>query len=118
MATVYLGLGSNLGNRENNIRQALEELKKQNIIIRKCAHIIETDPVGGPPQGKFLNTAAEIETHHSPTELLVILKGIEKKLGRTKAAPNSPRRIDLDILRYDDIRLHTASTIKSQFFKS
>ena len=98
---VYLGLGSNLGDRKNYIKQALRELKRNRIKIIKRSTIIETDPVGGPPnQGKFLNAVLKAATDFSPKRLLSTVKSIEKKIGRKKAAKYGPRVIDIDILLY------------------
>ncbi len=105
MATAYLGIGSNMGERQANIDKALALLgEHEDIDILKVSASIETDAVGGPPQGKFLNAAAKIKTDLLPLELLTQLKIVERRLGRAKgAAPNTPRPIDLDILFYDDI---------------
>lgn len=105
MAIVYLGIGSNLGNREENIRRALEILKEhKDIQLIAVSTIIETDPMGGPPQGKFLNAAAKIETDLLPLDVLTQLKIIERRLGRVKTDElNMPRTLDLDILFYDDV---------------
>jgi dihydroneopterin aldolase/2-amino-4-hydroxy-6-hydroxymethyldihydropteridine diphosphokinase len=101
---VYLGLGSNLGNREENLKKAIKmigSLKKTRVI--KISNIIQTDPVGGPVrQPKFLNAALRISTEFSPAVLLKKLKNIELKLGRKKTVRYGPRVIDLDILLYDD----------------
>ena len=104
MAVVYLGIGSNLGDRKANIERALQLLTEpKDITVTAVSNLIETDPVGGPPQGKFLNAAARVETDLLPLELLARLKNIERRLGRQKAVPDSPRPIDLDILFYDDV---------------
>ena len=107
MAIVYLGIGSNLGNREENIQKALTLLQKNNIQILKTSSIIETDPVGGPPQGKFLNGVIKISTMLTPTDLLKLLKYIERSLGRYATGLNQPRPIDMDILLYNKIDLQT-----------
>ena len=104
MATVLLGIGSNRGDRQANIDKALALLKEhQEIELLAVSSTIETEPVGGPPQGRFLNAAAKIKTALSPLELLAQLKIIERRLGRTKAELNAPRPMDLDILFYDDV---------------
>ena len=103
MAIVYIGVGSNLGDRLENIRTAFELLERSFIHIIKTSSIIETDPVGGPAQGKFLNCVIKTETILSPEELLRTLHEIEQKLGRTREEVNGPRTIDLDILLYDDL---------------
>lgn len=104
MVTCYLGIGSNLGDREKNIRLALQKvngLKGTKII--KVSKITETKAVGGPGhQGKFLNAALKIKTHFSPLMLLKKLKKIEKQLGRTRNLRHGPRTIDLDILFFGD----------------
>jgi len=100
VTTVYLGLGSNLGNRKENIKQALKSLRANKIQIKKLSSIIETDPVGGPPQGKFLNGVAKATTSLSPKKLLSTVKSIEKILGRKKGPKYGPRTIDIDILLY------------------
>jgi 2-amino-4-hydroxy-6-hydroxymethyldihydropteridine diphosphokinase len=108
MAIVYLGLGTNLGDRAAYFERALQELKAHGIKILKMSSVIETDPVGGPPQGKFLNAVAQCETMLAPLELLKTLKRIERALGRTKTVIDGPREIDLDILLYDHIKLNTS----------
>ncbi len=103
METVYLGVGSNLGDREKYIQQAIQYLRETpGISVKKISSLYETDPVGGPPQGKFLNGAIELETALSPRELLVRLKEIEKKAGRKRRVRYGPREIDLDILFFGD----------------
>jgi len=99
----YIGLGSNLGNRQANINKAIEYLKSNSQIkIEKISSIIETEPQGGPPQGKFLNAVVKIKTSLAPQDLLRFLQDIEAKLGRTRLIRNGPRTIDLDILLYDN----------------
>jgi len=102
MSTVYLGLGSNLGDRLDNIEQAVASLEDNGILILKQSTIIETEPVGGPPQEKFLNAVVQALTDLAPDKLLTVLKSIEKQQGRVKTVANGPRPIDLDILLYDD----------------
>ena len=111
MAIVYLGVGSNLGNRQENIQKALKLLQEYRIEIVQTSTLIETEPVGGPPQGKFLNGALKAKTDLSPLELLKTLKSIEKTLGRVKTSVNDPRPIDLDILLYDNVELNTAELV-------
>lgn len=101
MVVSYLGLGSNLGNRRKNIKNALGHLKKtKGVEILKCSRIYETDPVGMPFQGKFLNGAIKINTSLKPAALLKTIKRIEKALGRKKTIRFGPRVIDIDILLY------------------
>lgn len=109
MAIVYLGIGSNLGCRRDNIRRAINLLEKNNINVLQCSTIIETAPIGGPPnQGMFLNGVLKVETDLSPQNLLDQLKAIEKQLGRVTTIPNGPRPIDLDILFYDQLTINTS----------
>lgn len=112
MAVVYLGIGSNLGDRRTNIVRALALLEeKKDIKIATVSRLIETAPQEGaslpawqgPPQGDFLNAVARLETDLLPLELLSRLKAVERRLGRVKAEANAPRPIDLDILFYDDV---------------
>ena len=107
MSTVYLALGSNLGDRLGFIHKALEALEANGIKTVKISTVIETNSVGGPVQGKFLNAVLKASTVLSPEELHEITQGIERKLGRIKKDINGPRVIDIDILFYDDIKLVT-----------
>jgi len=97
---VYLGLGSNLGNREKNLENAITEIAKF-ATISKRSSIIETEPVGYRDQGMFLNMALEIFTPLSPLELIFRLQEIEHKMGRVREIKDGPRTIDLDILIYN-----------------
>ncbi len=102
MAHVFIGVGSNLGNREDNIAKArLLALGLPNTRLIQSSMNYETDPVGCPDQGKFMNAVWEIETSLAPRELLGELLKIEKALGRERAVKNGPRTIDLDILFYE-----------------
>lgn len=105
MARVYLGIGSNLGDRQANVERAIALLKEhEDIRVQAVSSLRETQPVGGPPQGPYLNGAVELRTDLRPLELLSWLKNIERRLGRVKtAAADSPRPMDLDILLYDDV---------------
>ena len=104
MALIYLGIGSNLGDRAANVEKALALLKEhEEIKVLAVSNLIETEPQGGPEQGKFINGAVKIESDLMPLDLLAQLKMIERRLGRVKSEPNSPRPMDLDILFYDDV---------------
>ncbi len=105
MATVYLALGSNLGDRHSSIRRAIDLLNIAGIHIQHLSTIIETKPVGGPVQGQFLNAVLEAHTKLSPRQLLSKIKEIEVKLGRVHREVDGPREIDIDILLYDDFVL-------------
>ena len=105
MSRVFIGVGSNEGERLECISHALQALNAvPGIRLIQMATIIETAPVGGPPQDPYLNTAAELQTTLTPRELLTTLQGIERRLGRTPSPQRwAPRPIDLDILLYDDL---------------
>lgn len=103
MVTCYIGIGSNLGDRERYVGAAILELKAvPGVKVTRCSSIYETDPVSDIPQGKFLNGVIEIETELEPRELLKELHAIEDWLYRERGAKNAPRTIDLDILYYGD----------------
>jgi len=85
MSTVYLGIGSNLGDRQKNIDSAMEKLSsKKGIEVAALSSVVETNPIGNPDHPKFLNAACKIETTLYPDELLDALKSIERELGRKK----------------------------------
>ena len=97
----YLSLGSNLGNRNNNINKAKILLINYGIKIVKCSKIYETESWPNKKQPKYLNTVIKIYTTKTPFELFKILKIIENKLGRKISKRNSPRTCDIDILDFD-----------------
>ncbi len=101
MARAYLGLGSNLGDREWNLAYALKMISQQ-AEVEKVSSVYETDPVGFEDQPKFLNAVCCIATSLSPERLLSLAKQIEAEMGRTPSFRNAPRVIDIDILFYDD----------------
>jgi 2-amino-4-hydroxy-6-hydroxymethyldihydropteridine diphosphokinase len=98
----YIGLGTNLGDRELNLRRALERLEELGPV--RASSFRETDPVGVTDQPKFLNAAAELATELSPKELLERLLEIERELGRDRATERrwGPRVIDLDLLLFGE----------------
>jgi len=99
----YIGLGSNLGDREGNLRDAIELMDAEpSITVRRVSSFIDTQPVGGPPQGSYLNAVAEVETALEPRELLDALQRIERSLGRVRTVRWGPRTIDLDIVLLGD----------------
>jgi 2-amino-4-hydroxy-6-hydroxymethyldihydropteridine diphosphokinase len=102
--TAYIALGANLGDRDANIRAALDLLERTpGVNVTKVSTLIETPAVGGPPDSPpFLNAAAEIVTSLGPKPLLDALLKIEQELGRVRREKWGPRLIDLDLLLYDD----------------
>ena len=105
---VYLSLGSNLGDRKDNLRQAVQMLYKSDKISDIGLSLIyETEPVGYDDQPYFLNMCVRLNTSMTPTELLQFLQSIEGKLHRVRTIKNGPRTIDMDILLYDDIKIDT-----------
>lgn len=110
MATVYLGLGTNLGNKEANLRTAIYKLQERIGKQVSLSSFYETAPWGFESGHSFLNAAIGLETSLSPIEILHITQDIEKELGRTKKSVNgsySDRLIDIDILLYDTLVLQT-----------
>ncbi|MDD3629354.1 MAG: 2-amino-4-hydroxy-6-hydroxymethyldihydropteridine diphosphokinase [Actinomycetota bacterium] len=101
MPRAYLSIGSNLGDRINYLKKALEKLKQNNIQIIKSSNIIETEPYGYKEQGKFLNMAVEIDSDLEPFELMKLISKIESELGRIRTKRWGPRVIDIDIIFYD-----------------
>ncbi len=102
LATVYLGLGSNMGNRKENLEIALGYLA-QRMRVTKRSSVYETEPVGNTNQPRFLNMVCEVKTSLPPEALLVLTRGIERKLGRVpNHAKDAPRTMDVDILFYSD----------------
>lgn len=101
---VFIGLGSNLGDREANLRGALEALDEQGrILVLARSSLHETAPVGGPAgQEPYLNAVAEIATDLPPRALLGILHEIERRFGRLRVEKDGPRTLDLDLLVYQD----------------
>lgn len=105
MYSVFIGIGSNLGNRIANCNEGLEQISKMSKII-KTSSLYESEPVGVENQPKFINAVVNIKTLLSPFNLLDSLKLIEKKVGRKKTFRWGPRVLDLDILFYDKLILN------------
>lgn len=101
MVIAYLGLGSNMGDRKQNLAQALELISRQ-VVIEKVSSVYETEPVGYVEQPLFLNAVCRVSTGLNPEKLLRLAKKIEAKSGRLSSFPNAPRPIDIDILLYGD----------------
>lgn len=106
MANVYLGLGSNLGDREENLERAIDALTSfDEIEVTNRSSVLETAPYGKTDQPEFLNMCVEIDTRMSPLSLLETVLGIEHSLGRIRGEVWGPRIIDIDILLYEDLEI-------------
>ncbi len=103
MPVVYLGIGSNVGRRENNCLRAISLLEENGLTVTKRSAMHETEPWGVKDQPQFVNMAVEAETDISPRELLLLLKRIESDMGRRPGKKWGPRVIDIDILMYDNL---------------
>lgn len=107
MARVFLGLGSNVGDRLQFLQRAVDELRsKERVMLTKVSSVYETEPVGITDQREFLNLAIEAEILLTPEELLRTVKEVEKKVGRKQSERWGPREIDIDILFYGDESLN------------
>ncbi len=106
MNNVYLGLGSNIGNRKENINRALFLLKDRTKFIKKSS-LYETEPWGVKKQRKFYNCVVNVKTKLNPVELLALVKNIEIGMGRQKTFRNGPRVIDIDIILYNNDMIET-----------
>jgi len=103
--TVYLSIGSNLGDRHGRIRAALQDLAAAGIEPAAVSAVYETEPLGLTDQPWFLNLAAEARTSLDPEAVLDRCQQIELAHGRVRSFPGAPRTLDIDILLYDDLRL-------------
>jgi 2-amino-4-hydroxy-6-hydroxymethyldihydropteridine diphosphokinase len=108
-AVVYLGLGSNLGDRGANLRRALSALSDV-AEVEAVSRVYASEPVGYGDQPEFWNLVARVRTRLEPVELFERLQQIENELGRVRSFRNAPRTIDLDILTYDELVLNTRSS--------
>ena len=109
MPRAYVGLGSNLGDREATIRAALAELEAADgVDVVAVSTLVDTAPVGYTDQPRFLNGAAALESRLSPRELLELLLAVEARFGRDRSLvpAQGPRTLDLDLLLYGEARIH------------
>ena len=107
---VYLGLGTNLGDKRKNLNDAIRMLGNQVGEVEKVSSVIETEPEGFKSDNMFLNAVVKVRTALSPFEILDITQDVEKSLGRKEKSSNGiyhDRIIDIDILLYDDINIST-----------
>lgn len=99
MAVAYVGLGSNLGDRRATLEGAVAELgNTPGVRVLRVSSFHDTDPVGGPPQPRYLNAVAEVETSLAPRALLDWLLAVEERFGRARGERWGPRTLDLDLL--------------------
>jgi 2-amino-4-hydroxy-6-hydroxymethyldihydropteridine diphosphokinase len=105
--TVYLSLGSNLGDREKNLRTAVAALADAKVRVTRVSSFYETEPVDLREQPWFLNCVVQAETEIPALDLLMALRGVESRMGSKKLFPKGPRLIDLDILLYGDETMDT-----------
>jgi 2-amino-4-hydroxy-6-hydroxymethyldihydropteridine diphosphokinase len=108
--TVYLALGSNVGNRAANLKAAIAALPPQ-MEVKAKSRVHETPPWGYTDQEKFLNQVLKVETYLDPEPLLKHLKRLEVALGREPTFPNGPRLIDIDMLFYDDLVYESSALV-------
>ena len=97
---IYIALGSNLGDKEKNLKEALQRLEQKGVEILRVSDFIQTEPYGVTDQPAFLNAVAEIRTDRSPLELLHALLQVEQDMGRKRLRHWGERNIDLDLLLY------------------
>ena len=109
MNTTYLSLGSNLGDREANLREAIERLEAPDVHVVRTSPVYETEPVDYTDQPWFLNLVVEAETGLLPRRLLSRINKIERTLGRVRTMAKGPRTIDIDILLYGQAVVRTAA---------
>ena len=107
MSIAYVALGSNLGDREENLRVALKHLQENGVEVIKTSTFIETEPYGVTDQPGFVNAVCQVETELEPLELLRLLLGIEQEMGRVRLRRWGERNIDLDLLLYEDAVLES-----------
>jgi 2-amino-4-hydroxy-6-hydroxymethyldihydropteridine diphosphokinase len=93
---VFLGLGSNLGDRKQHLCRAVKALERHG--LRRLSSVYETDPVGGPAQERYLNLVAELDTDLGPRDLLAVCRGLEAAAGRVRDVRWGPRSLDVDVL--------------------
>ncbi|MFP4465944.1 MAG: 2-amino-4-hydroxy-6-hydroxymethyldihydropteridine diphosphokinase [Candidatus Goldiibacteriota bacterium] len=111
MNKVYLGLGTNLGNKKENLKKCMDMLPESGVPVLKRSYVYRTQPVGDRQQPFFLNMCVLGETHLKPGELLRALKKTEEIMGRKKGPKWGPRIIDIDILFYNNIIFNSSGLV-------
>lgn len=105
MTRVFLGLGSNVGDRRQHLQTAVETLRDPAFGLVAVSPVYETDPVGGPEQGRYLNLVVELDSDRSPRDLLGICHRLEAAAGRVRAERWGPRTLDVDLLWVDGVEV-------------
>lgn len=108
MKRVYLGLGSNVGDRRANIEEALKRLHESRIQVQRVSSLYRTEPVGYTAQPWFANCAAEVMTDLMPLQLVRRCQAIQRQMGRRPGPRNGPRLIDIDVLLYENAVVRSA----------
>ena len=108
MKRIYLSTGSNIGDREANLRNAVERLESRELQVLRTSRIYETEPVDYKEQAWFLNQVVEAETALFPMQLLTRIGRVERELGRIRTVNKGPRTLDIDILFYGTAIVDTA----------
>ncbi|WP_246946060.1 2-amino-4-hydroxy-6-hydroxymethyldihydropteridine diphosphokinase [Bacillus pinisoli] len=111
MNRVFIGLGSNIGDRLHYMKSAIQELQQYNMTIKGYSSLYETEPVGYIEQDSFLNMVIEVYTNDQPKELLNILQKVERDFGRNREIKWGPRTLDLDILLYNQENIEAEELI-------
>jgi 2-amino-4-hydroxy-6-hydroxymethyldihydropteridine diphosphokinase len=106
---IYLGIGSNRGNRLSNLERAMDELANLGVEVQRVSSFYKTEPVDFGPQAWFLNCAVEATTTLMPMQLLKAVKSVEWTMGRRPGVNKGPRPIDIDILLYENVVVRTAA---------
>jgi 2-amino-4-hydroxy-6-hydroxymethyldihydropteridine diphosphokinase len=108
---IALALGSNLGDREGHLERGLAGLRARSVETLATSAIYETEPVGGPPQGPYLNLVALVETDLGPDDLLRAALAVEGAAGRVRTVRDAPRTLDVDILFFGDVVRRTRDLV-------
>jgi 2-amino-4-hydroxy-6-hydroxymethyldihydropteridine diphosphokinase len=106
---VFVALGTNLGDRERNLARGVAGLAERGLRITARSSVYETEPVGGPDQGPYLNAVVQADTALDAAAVLASCLEVERSVGRVRGAPNGPRTLDLDLLLYGDLVADTGA---------
>ncbi|HXH51747.1 MAG TPA: 2-amino-4-hydroxy-6-hydroxymethyldihydropteridine diphosphokinase [Terriglobia bacterium] len=109
MKRVFLSLGSNLGDRSGNIERALDALAAAGLDVRRVSSFYRTEPVEFRQQPWFVNCVAEVATELLPMQLLHVVQRVERDLGRQRGINKGPRKIDIDILLYENVVVRSSA---------